>query len=115
MAITMKSMALGTQITSTSATARQLVYTANNGVAQIDQITAKNVNVASQDVYVYFKSDATTSGTLEEIQRISISPDSTAQFDKCIGHKIPASGTIQVHSNTATDTYITISGIERPQ
>lgn len=116
MAITLKSMALNTQITAISATARQVVYTALNGVAQLDQITVSNANASTAyDVYVYMKGDDTTSGTLIEIQKKNIGALSSATFDLCIAHKIPLNGTIQVHSGSATDTYITLSGIERQQ
>lgn len=108
-------MALNLQITATSATARQVAYTANNGVAQIDQFTVNNTGGTANDVYVYVKDDNTTSGTLQEIQKKNIGAGAYASFDLLIGHKIPASGTIQVHSDSATDTYVTVSGMERQQ
>ena len=116
MSFTLNNFLLNTQITSISATDRQLAYTASNGIAQIDQITVKNSNVSTAyDVFVYIVSDTTTTGTVVEIQKKNIAADTTVSFEMLIGHKVPSGGSIQVHSTSATDTYLTISGSERQQ
>ena len=116
MTITWKSLSLNLQITSTSATARQVAYTASNGVCRIDQLTAKNTNASTAyDLYIYIKSDNTTTGTLQEIDKVNVAADTTVSLSKIIGHNVPKSGTIQFHSDSATDLYVTGSGIERAQ
>lgn len=115
MSIKLKSMALNTQITATSATARQVVYTSTSA-AQIDQLTIKNNHASTAyDVYVYVKSDSTTTGSLASIEKQNIAAGDTAIFTKLISHKLEASYTIQVHDGSGADCYITISGVERAQ
>lgn len=107
-------MALNTQITSTSAINRQVVYTANNGNAKIQQMTVHNSDgVSAFDIFVYIKTDSTVTGTLIEIQEKSVAINGAISLDLVIGHIVPSGGTIQAHSTSATALYMTISGIER--
>ena len=117
MAITWKSFALNEQITSSSATSRQVIYTASNGIGEINSATVWNASTtASADVSIYIKSDSTTSGTLTPVDTVSVGLSSSASIAKAVSHRVPASGTIQVSMSTTTqDCYITISGDERQQ
>lgn len=117
MAITWKELVLNQQITSSSATSRQVVYTANNGIAEINAATVWNSNTTSSaEVSLYIKTDSTTSGSLTAIDKVNVAADSSASIAKAVSHRVPASGTIQVIMSTTTqDCYISISGDERQQ
>lgn len=116
MSVKIKSATLNTLITAVSATARQVVYTASNGVAKVVQCTVNNKHASSAYyVYVFIKSDATTSGALTEVQRVQVPAAESKQFDLSVGHTIPSGGTLQAYSEDATNTYITLSVIERQQ
>lgn len=117
MSISMKSLALNVLCDSTSATARKLLYSATNGVAQIDQITVYNKNtLIAYDIYICIASNTTTTGTLQPIQKISIGALSSEIANKLIAHKVPSGGSIQIYdSGSGADLYVTVSGVERQQ
>lgn len=116
MSVKWGSFALNDNITATSATSREVVYTANNGIAEINHATIKNTSGSTAyDVYVYIKTDSTVSGTLQEIEKINVGADSTVTLSKLISHRVPSGGTIQAHVSSGSDCYITISGDERQQ
>lgn len=117
MSIKWNSFSLNEQITSSSPTSRQVVYTASNGIGEINSATVwNNSTTASADVSLYIKSDSTTSGSLTPIDKVSVGTQSSASIAKAVSHRIPTSGTVQVIMNTTTqDCYITISGDERQQ
>ena len=116
MAITHKSFALGQNVTSTSATARQLIVSATNGVVTIEKASVKNDNGSNAyDIYVYLLSDTVLSGTVVEQTIVNVAANTTAQLTDIVGHKIPAGGSLQVHDASGADLYITVSGIERTQ
>lgn len=116
MAVTWKSMVLDTTITATSSTSRQLLYTASNGIAEINHATVRNTHASNAyDCYIYIKSDATLSGALDPIDKVNVAADTTVTITKLISHRVPKSGTIQVHDDSGADLQITISGDERTQ
>lgn len=116
MTVKWRSLTLGTQITATSATARQVIYTASDGITEINHATVFNSHASSAyDVYVYIKSDATTSGTLQEIERVSVAANTTVTLSKLISHRVPSGGTIQIHDDSGADMYVTMSGDSRTQ
>lgn len=117
MSISMKSLALNVLCDSTSATARKLVYSATNGIAQIDQITVYSKHATTAyDIYICIAANTTTSGTLYPIQKINIGALSSEIATKLIAHKIPSGGSLQVYdSGSGADLYVTVSGVERQQ
>jgi hypothetical protein len=116
MAITWKSFCLNTNVDSSSSTSRKLLYTASNGVAEINNATITNTGGAAVDVSLCIATNATLSGTLQPIETVSVGAGSTASVAKAIAHRVPASGTIQAYASTTTySCYITISGDERQQ
>lgn len=110
MAIERASFTLNNQISATSATSREVLYTATNGVANISQATAVNTDTSARDLYIYMKEDSTTSGSLTHVEKITISAGKTVALSKLIAHNVPASGTIQAHASTTNVIYVTISG-----
>ena len=115
MSLTWSSMALNSQVSSTDAANRSLMYTANNGIADIGQMTVYNSDSVARDIFIYIKSDATLTGALQHIQTKSIPAGATETLDKLIGHRVPASGSIQAHASATNVLYLTISGDERTQ
>lgn len=115
MAITWTSATLDDQITSTDAANRELLYTASNGVFVVEKATITSTHGSAVDVFLYIKSDATLTGTIQEIEKISVPANGSASADKLVGHKVPQNGTIQVHAGTTNVCYATISGTERTQ
>ena len=115
MAITHKSMALGTEVTSTSASSRQLLYGANNGVATIEKFTVANDEGSAYDLSVYIASDQTLTGTIVFQDVVNVGANDTVALTDIVGHKVPSGGSIQAISSNATGLHVTISGIERTQ
>jgi hypothetical protein len=116
MAITWKSFCLNTNVDSSSSTSRKLLYTASNGVAEVNNATITNTGGASVNVSVCIASNATLSGTLQPIETVSVGAGATASVAKAIAHRVPSGGTIQAYASTTTySCYITISGDERQQ
>ncbi len=113
MVANLKSAVLNEEITSTSPTARQSDYTANNGDCKIDQVTVNNTNGIAYDVYLYISSGTDTTGTLQHITKVQIGANAEAQLPLPIGHVVPSGGSIQYHAGFATGIYITISAIEK--
>lgn len=115
MAITHKSMTLGVEVTSTSATSRQLLYAANNGVATVEKFTAANDEGSAYTLSVLIASDQTLTGTVVFQEIISVPANDTISLTDIVGHKVPSGGSIQAYSSNATGVHVTISGIERTQ
>lgn len=115
MSINLKSLALNDQITSTSATARELVYSATNGIAQIDQATVYNSDASARDLYYYILANTTTTGSVNQIGTVNIAAGATELITDLIGHKVPANGSIQCYASVTNVLFVSISGMERQQ
>lgn len=115
MASPLKSLALNTQITATSATARQLIYTSNDGKTTPSVISVYNGHASTAyDAYLYYKTDTTTSGTLKPVEKITVSAGQTGSFTKTMSHVLEQGYSIQVHDTSGADMYISASGYVRP-
>ena len=112
MAINPSNLALNTLIDKNSATDRKLVYSATNGVAQIDQVSIKNVGAGAVDVHLFILSDDTITGSVTELDVISVGAGLSEPALILIGHKVPSGGSVQAYASSITDAYITISGAE---
>lgn len=116
MSVKWASFTLNDNVTATSATSREVLYTATNGIAEVNHATVKNMSSSTAyDVFIYIKTDSTISGTLQEIEKINVGADTTVTLSKLISHRVPSGGTIQAHVSSGSDCYITISGDERQQ
>lgn len=116
MSVKWASFTLNDNVTATSATSREVLYTANNGIAEINHATVKNTSTTTAyDVYIYIKTDSTISGALQDIEKVNVGAESTITLSKLISHRVPSGGTIQAHVSSGSDCYITISGDERQQ
>lgn len=115
MAITHSSMALNVEVTETSATSRQLLYSANNGVATIEKFTVANDEGAAYDISILIASNQTLSGAVVFQEVVNVGANATEAITNIVGHKVPSGGSIQAISSNATGLHVTISGIERTQ
>ncbi len=115
MAINHKSMTLNVEVTSTSATSRQLLYGADNGVATIEKFTATNDEGSAYNISVLVASNQTLSGTIVFQDIVQVPANGTVSLTNLVGHKVPSGGSIQAISSNATGVHVTISGIERSQ
>lgn len=110
MSVKRVNFALGKEITSVDNTARDLIYTSNNGVGNISAATARNTSGQAVELSVYIRGDADTTGTAAPIDSVSIPAGETCTITKLIGHNVPFTGSIQADADTTGVIELTISG-----
>lgn len=110
MTINRVNLSLNDGISSVSATARDLVYSATNGIANIASATAYNSDAAAVDLYVAILTNTALTGTVQFIEKVTIGAGARESLANLIGHNVPSGGSIQAYAGTADVIYLTISG-----
>lgn len=116
MSVKWGSFSLNENIASTSATSRDLIYSATNGVAEINKATVRNTsNTDARDVSFCILSDTTATGTVQVLDTVTVGTESTVNLTNLVSHRVPSGGSIQMFVDAGSDCYVTISGDERQQ
>ncbi len=110
MTISRVNFGLNNQVTSVSATARDLVFESSDGVALIGAATAYNSSGAAAVINVCILPDATLTGTVQLIETLSVPANTAIPLPNLIGHNVPLGGSIQAYSGTTNVVYLTIDG-----
>ena len=111
MAVTPKSLALNDQITGTAAASADTLYTANNGVAQIDAFTVVNPSGSGVEISIYILPDGVAATTVDPIFK-TVAANTQLIVPEVIGHKVPKLGTIQAFAQTTNVLRVIASGVE---
>jgi len=111
MAVTPKSLALNDQIAGTSDAAVDTLYTANNGIAQIDALTVINSDSSARDISIYILADDIAATTVSPVFK-SIPANGQLIISDLIGHKIPQGGTLAAFASVTNVLRVIASGVE---
>lgn len=108
MSVAAREPTIEVNITGVANNSRTLMFTASNGVEQIDAASVWN-NHATDTKKVYFaiRSSATLSGTCYPFAFASCTAQQSTSISQALGHKVPAGYTLQAYAESA-DLYATI-------
>lgn len=112
MPVNLKSMALNSLIAGTTAGTATTVYTANNGIGQIDQATAYNSDAAAITLYIYILPSGTAATAVDPIDSVSVPAGQSVILNKLISHKVPSLGSVQCYAGTTNKIRVSLSGVE---
>jgi hypothetical protein len=112
MPVQLKSLALNDLITGTAAASTDTVYTASNGIAQIDQATAYNTSASAVTLHVYILAPSVAATAAAPIVSKSVGASAGIILSELIAHKVPSGGSIQAYAGTTDVIRLSVSGVE---